>query len=105
MRARVVLSILLSVLAVVGPATVLYFLYGMGSTVDPESGKDLVALIATVLFSFSVGLGASALLKSIDKSFLMSLVEDILHGRESPALKGRSFSPPTKPESRSRQAA
>lgn len=96
MKIRVVLSILLSVLAVVGPATVLYFLYGMESTIDPESGKDLVAMIGTVLFSFSVGLAASALLKSIDRSFLMKLVEDILRGREIP---------PTVKRERHKQAA
>ena len=82
MRAKVVFSILLSVLAVVGPPAVLYFLYGMDSRVDAESGKDLIAIMGTILFSFSLGLGSAALLKSIDKSFLLELVEDVLRGRE-----------------------
>jgi hypothetical protein len=82
MKPKVVFSILLSVLAVVGPPAVLYFLYGIDSTVDAESGKDLVAIIGTILFSFSLGLGSAALLKSVDKSFLLKLVEDVLRGRE-----------------------
>lgn len=89
MKLRVLFSILLNVLAVAGPAAVLYLVYGMGATVDANSGRDLVALLSTGLFSFATGLGAATLVKSVDKSFLLKIVEGLMDGKGTTAGRHR----------------
>lgn len=78
MKPRVLLSVLLNVIALAVPAAVVAAVYGFQAEVNPQSLRDLVALVGTALFSFSVGLGAASLLKEGNTPALLTLVEDLL---------------------------
>lgn len=71
-------SILLNILAVFVPALVLFRVFGLDATVNPESIKHVLAILGTALFSFVVGLISAALLRSTDKPFLESIVHDLM---------------------------
>lgn len=72
------LSIILNIIAVFVPAVVLFRTFGLDATVDPQSTKDLLALLGTAFFSFVVGLGSAALLRSTDKPMILTVLEDLM---------------------------
>ncbi len=82
MKPKIVLSILLNLAAVAVPAAVLSYVYGPGATVDPQSAKDILALLGGSVFAFTVSLGAAVLLRGADKPMLIALLEDIFKGDE-----------------------
>jgi hypothetical protein len=81
MRLRVALSILLNLVAVAAPGVVLLYTFGPTAPVDPQSAKDLLYLLGSAIFAFSLALVSSALLKGADKSGVVTLVEDLVLGR------------------------
>ena len=77
MRLRVALSILLNLAAIAVPGAVLLLTFGPTARVNPQSAKDLLYLLGSAVFAFSLALGSSALLRGADKPAIISLVEDL----------------------------
>jgi ABC-type transport system involved in cytochrome c biogenesis permease component len=84
MIVRRFLSIFLNIIAVFVPAVVLFRMFGLEAKVDPQSLRDLLALLGTAFFSFVVGLASAALLRTTDKPFLITVLEDLMPKRSEP---------------------
>ena len=82
MRLRITLSILLNLVAVAAPGAVLFHTFGPTAQVNPQSTKDLLYLLGSAVFAFALAMVSGALLKGADKPALISLVEDLLPGKE-----------------------
>ena len=78
MVTRKFFSVILNLVAVFVPAVVLFRMFGLDAKVDPESIRHLFALLGTAFFSFAVGLGSAALLRSSDRPFILTVLEDLM---------------------------
>jgi len=86
MRLRITLSILLNLIAVAVPGIVLLHTFGPTARVDPQSTRDLLYLLGSAVFAFSMALVSGALLKRAYKSPVVTLVEDLVLGSRRRAL-------------------
>lgn len=81
MRLRIALSILLNLLAIAVPGAILLYTFGPTAQVNPQSAKDLLYLLGSAVFAFSLALVSNSLLKGADTPSVVTLVEDLVLGR------------------------
>jgi len=88
MSRKFALSTILNILAVSLPVGILLRIFGAAATVNPASARDILLIVGSGVFSFTLGMLSASLMRGVDRSPFRTIFLDSLEERhDSPGKR------------------